>query len=128
MTPTARAINLMEFNPSLPYLKKIALDALNYFGSVKVFLKFSRPFWSEPNKLKVINYDSKTQPNGGTGISDDLLRIVSTGCPAKLFTLGYLFFCRLLLMQIAKSGTFLKNSGNLLHDRHKNFENRFRNS
>ena len=78
MTPTARAINLMEFNPSLPYLKKIALDALNYFGSVKVFLKFSRPFWSEPNKLKVINYDSKTQPNGGTGISDDLLRIVST--------------------------------------------------
>ena len=77
MTPTARAINLMEFNPSLPYLKKIALDALNYFGSVKVFLKFSRPFWSEPNKLKVINYDSKTQPNGGTGISDDLLRIVS---------------------------------------------------
>ena len=41
---------------------------------------------------------------------------------------GYLFFCRLLLMQIAKSGTFLKNSGNLLHDRHKNFENRFRNS
>ena len=48
-----------------------------------------------------------------------------TGCPAKLFTLGYLFFCLLLLMQIAKSGTFLKNSGNLLHDRHKNFENRF---
>ena len=28
-------------------------------------------------------------------------------------------------MQIAKVGTFLKNSGNLLHDRHKNFENRF---
>ena len=52
----------------------------------------------------------------------------STECQAKLFTLGYLLFCRLLLMQIAKSGTFLKNSGNLLHDRHKNFENRFRNS
>ena len=52
----------------------------------------------------------------------------STGCPAKLFTLGYLLFCGLLLMQIAKVGTFLKNSGNLLHDRHKNFENRFRNS
>ena len=52
----------------------------------------------------------------------------STGCPAKLFTLGYLLFCGLLLMQTAKNGTFLKNSGNLLHDRHKNFENRFRNS
>ena len=37
-------------------------------------------------------------------------------------------FCGLLLMQTAKNGTFLKNSGNLLHDRHKNFENRFRNS
>ena len=48
----------------------------------------------------------------------------NTGCPAKLFPLGYLLFCRLLLMQIAKVGTFLKNSGNLLHDRHKNFENR----
>ena len=46
-----------------------------------------------------------------------------TGCPAKLFPLDYLLFCRLLLMQSAKVGTFLKNSGNLLQDRHKNFEN-----
>ena len=46
-----------------------------------------------------------------------------TGCPAKLFPLGYLLFCRLLLMQIAKVGSFMKNSGNLLQDRHKNFEN-----
>ena len=52
----------------------------------------------------------------------------TTGCPVKLFPLGYLLFCRLLLMQIAKVEPFLKNSGNLLHDRHKNFENRFRNS
>ena len=50
-----------------------------------------------------------------------------TGCPAKLFTLGYLLFCRLLVMQNAKVGTFFKNLGNLLHDRHKNFENGFRN-
>ena len=49
-------------------------------------------------------------------------------CPAKLFPLGYLLFCRLLLMQIAKVGSFMKNSGNLLQDRHKNFENWFRNS
>ena len=46
-----------------------------------------------------------------------------TGCPAKLFLLGYLLFCQLLLMQIAKVGSFMKNSGNLLQDRHKNFEN-----
>ena len=46
-----------------------------------------------------------------------------TGCPAKLFPLCYLLFCRLLLMQIAKVGSFMKNSGNLLPDRHKNFEN-----
>ena len=46
-----------------------------------------------------------------------------TGCPVKLFPLCYLLFCRLLLIQNAKVGTFLKNSENLLHDRHKNFEN-----
>ena len=51
-----------------------------------------------------------------------------TGCPVKLFPLSYLLFCCLLLKQIAKVGTFLKNLGNLLHDRHKNFENRIRNS
>ena len=42
----------------------------------------------------------------------------ATWCPAKLFPLGYLLLCQLLLIQIAKVGTFLKNSGNLLHDRH----------
>ena len=36
----------------------------------------------------------------------------NTGCPAKLFLLGYLLFCRLILMQIAKVGSFMKNSGN----------------
>ena len=49
----------------------------------------------------------------------------STGCPVKLFRLCYLLFCWLLLVQIAKVGTFFLNSGNLLHDRHQNFENRF---
>ena len=57
-----------------------------------------------------------------------LWNVYSTECPAKLFPLGYLLFCRLLLTKIAKVGMFLKNSGDLLHDRHKNFENRFRNS
>ena len=55
--------------------------------------------------------------------------ISATPHPGSLFPLFHdLLLCRLLLMQIAKVGRFLKNSGNLLHDRHKNFENRFRNS
>ena len=37
---------------------------------------------------------------------------LSTGCPAKLFPLGYLLFCQLLLIQIEKVGSFMKNSGN----------------
>ena len=51
------------------------------------------------------------------------LPTLPTGCPVKLFPLGYLLFFWLLLIQIGKVGMFLKNSGNLLHDRHKNFEN-----
>ena len=43
-----------------------------------------------------------------------------------VFTL-FLLFCWLLLILISKVGIVLENSGNLLHDRHKNFENRFRN-
>ena len=31
---------------------------------------------------------------------------LSTGCPAKLFTLGYLLFCRLLVMQNANVRMF----------------------
>ena len=53
---------------------------------------------------------------------------IFTGCPAKLFPLGYLLFCRLLLVQIAKVGSFMKNSGNLLQDRHKHLENWLRNN
>ena len=49
-------------------------------------------------------------------------KVTYTGCPTKLFPLGYLLFYRPLLMQIAKVGTFLKNSGNLLRDGHRNFE------
>ena len=43
-----------------------------------------------------------------------------------VFTL-FLLFCWLLLILISKVGIVLENSGNLLHDRHKNFENQFRN-
>ena len=31
-----------------------------------------------------------------------------TGCPVKLFPLGYLLFCQLLLIQISKVGTFFE--------------------
>ena len=78
MTPTARQIRQISFTPDLPYSKKLALDTLKYFGSVKVFLIFSRPFWAEPNKIKPINYNSTTEKNGGSGVSDDLLRVVSS--------------------------------------------------
>ena len=78
---------------------------------------------------------SASHARGGPGAGRALDGVISscpiltcTGCPEKLFPLGYLLFCRLLLMQIEKVGTFLKNSGNLLRDRHKNFENRFRNN
>ena len=84
LTPPAREIRQMQFSPRLPYEKKIALDALNYFGSVKIFLKFSRPFWSERNKIPIIHYNSTSRRNGGTGISDDILRIVYTAHSSSL--------------------------------------------
>ena len=77
LTPPAREIRQMKFRPPLPYDKKIALDALNYFGSVKIFLKFTRPFWAESNRIPIIHYNSTSRKNGATGISDDILRIVS---------------------------------------------------
>ena len=40
----------------------------------------------------------------------------------------FLPFSRTKFIQNAKVGGVLKNSRNLLHDRHKNFENQFRNS
>ena len=76
LTPTAREVRQWTFRPDIPYAKKIALDSLMYFGSVKVFLKFSKPFWAEKNKILPIFYNSTKNKNGGTGISDDLLRIV----------------------------------------------------
>ena len=53
---------------------------------------------------------------------------LTTGCPTILDPLCFLLFCQLLLYKNKEVGWVLKNSGNLLHDRHRNFENRFRNS
>ena len=78
VTPTAREVSLMEFDPPLPYFKKLAIDSLEYFGSVKIFLKFKRPFWAEKNKIPSMLYDSKNEINGATGVSDDILHTVRT--------------------------------------------------
>ena len=83
----------MNFEPPLSYSKKTALDSLFYFGSVKIFLKvrnifkflnyflwkflkFSRAFWSESNRLPIIPYNSSTEQNGASAVSDDIIRTV----------------------------------------------------
>ena len=76
VTPTAKAVSLMTFEPPLPYMKKYAIDSLNFFGSVKIFLKFTKPFWAYKNKLPIIKYGNMSTVNGGSGISDDILRMV----------------------------------------------------
>ena len=43
---------------------------------MKIFLVFSRAFWSEPNRLPVILYNSSTEQNGASAVSDDIIRNV----------------------------------------------------
>jgi len=74
VTPPARSVALMTFDPPLPYMKEHAIDSLNYWGSVKIFLKFTRPFWAYKNKLPIIRYGNMSTVNGAVGISDDILR------------------------------------------------------
>ena len=73
---TAKAVSFMEFHPPLSYNKKNALDSFFYFDSEKIYLAFTRPFWSEPNALPIIPFNSSTQQNGASAISDDLARVV----------------------------------------------------
>ena len=77
LTPTARVVREMKITPPLTFDKKMALDSLSYFGSVKIFLKFTRPFWAEKNKIKPIYYNSSVHTNGASAVSDDLMRLVS---------------------------------------------------
>ena len=76
VTPPARSVSLMTFDPPLPYMKKHSIDSLNYWGSVKIFLKFTRPFWAYKNKLPIISYGNMSTVNGAVGISDDILKQV----------------------------------------------------
>ena len=54
--------------------------------------------------------------------------ILLSGCPKSQTSFCFLPCSPTKFIQNANIGGVLKNSGNLLHDRHKNFENRFRNS
>ena len=76
ITATAKAVSFMKFDPPLSYNKRYALNNLIYFDTVKIYLVFSRPFWSEPNNLPIIPYNSSTEQNGANAISDDLARSV----------------------------------------------------
>ena len=73
---TAKAVSFMKFDPPLSYNKRYALNNLIYFDTVKIYLVFSRPFWSEPNNLPIIPFNSSAEQNGASVISDDLARMV----------------------------------------------------
>jgi hypothetical protein len=58
MTPPATALLSIELSPAVPYAKYLALNSLNYFGSVKVVLAFSEAFWAKKNKaptMRLVN-------------------------------------------------------------------------
>lgn len=91
VTATAGAVDLMKFDPPLPFWKKLALRNLKYTNAAKVFLKFKTPFWSksENNLASPIKYGPlgatknmswadfdqfKDQKMGATGITDHHLK------------------------------------------------------
>merc|ERR1719481_216609 len=76
MTPTSTALSLMEFSPPLPYKKTFAFDSINYMNSVKVFLAFKDAFWAKKNKIPKINFNSTTEVNGGSGVTDLPARVI----------------------------------------------------
>ena len=76
MTQTSTALSLMEFSPPLPYKKTFALDSFNYMNSVKVFLAFHDAFWAKDNKIPKINFNSTTEVNSGSDITDFPCRVI----------------------------------------------------
>ena len=54
MTPPTPAQRSITWNPPLPYAKQLAMENLNYMGSVKIALVFTRAFWAEDNKAPPI--------------------------------------------------------------------------
>ena len=84
VSTSARAVSLMAFEPSLPFMKRQAIDDVEFFGSVKIFLKFKTPFWATKNKLPIIKYGNMSTVNGGSASSDDILRMVRTSFEYKV--------------------------------------------
>eukprot|EP00090_Calanus_glacialis_P023079 TRINITY_DN35516_c0_g1_i1.p1 TRINITY_DN35516_c0_g1~~TRINITY_DN35516_c0_g1_i1.p1 ORF type:complete len:339 (-),score=49.14 TRINITY_DN35516_c0_g1_i1:223-1215(-) len=74
LTPTSRMVSNIKFSPRLAYNKTYGMDSLHYLNSVKVFLAFTKPFWAEDNKIPAIPFNSTTTQNGGSGITDLLIR------------------------------------------------------
>ena len=88
VTPTAKIVSNLEFDPPLPFRKQNAMESIFYFSSAKVFLNFKKPFWADiPNNVPRIPFDddqegippSKSNDstiNGAVCISDDFLKQV----------------------------------------------------
>merc|ERR1719342_518682 len=84
VTPTAKIVLNLEFDPPLPFRKQNAMESVFYFSSAKVFLNFKTPFWADiPNNVPRIPFDDVQDPNissndstinGAVCISDDFLK------------------------------------------------------
>merc|ERR1712131_504377 len=86
VTPTAKIVSNLEFDPPLPLRKQNAMESIFYFSSAQVFLNFKTPFWADiPNNVPRIPFDddqvgvppSKSNDstiNGAVCISDDFLK------------------------------------------------------
>ena len=85
VTPTAKIVSNLEFDPPLPFRKQNAMESIFYFSSAKVFLNFKTPFWADtPNNVPRIPFDdiqigvpyNDSTINGAVCISDDFLKQV----------------------------------------------------
>ena len=76
LTPTSAALSMVRFSPNLPYNKTYALSSFSYMNSVKVFLAFSDAFWATENKIPKINFNSTTEKNGGSVVTDLPCRVI----------------------------------------------------
>ena len=66
---------------------------------------------------------NQTAKNGKPSIWRlDWARRMSTGCPVKLFTLGFFHFSQANLIQSQQGGGVLKTRGNSLNYRHQIFQ------
>ena len=116
--------------------------ALHICGKTDIFTKttftYIETFWAVMQKklslaisyfvFHLLEWRGPKSHFASPKIQIEIIRVLKwqTGCPTILGPLCFLLFCQLLLYQNTKVGWVLQYSGNLLHDRHKNFENWFR--